>query len=85
MVPHRGVVRLINQPDFCPIDPGDRVANTCNPAFDVIASEIWGALAAGAVVVPFPSFANMTMSEWLAIIRNEHITTMFLTTSFSTP
>ncbi|MEC3980481.1 non-ribosomal peptide synthetase [Amycolatopsis sp. H20-H5] len=81
VIPHRAVVRLVVAPNYCPVEPGDRVANTCNPAFDVTSSEIWGALAAGATVVPFPDLSGMNMTEWLALLRGEDITTMFLTTS----
>lgn len=81
VIPHRAVVRLVVAPNYCVIAPGNRVANTCNPAFDVTTSEIWGALAAGATVVPFPQFTGLDMDDWLALLRKEDITTMFLTTS----
>ncbi len=81
VVPHRGIVRLVEGQEFCPIRPADRVASTCNPAFDVIGCEIWGALAAGATIVPFPSFVAVGLESWLRLIRDERITTMFLTTS----
>jgi amino acid adenylation domain-containing protein len=81
VIPHRAVVRLVVAPNYCPIRPGDRVANTCNPAFDVTTSEIWGALAAGATVVPFPDLTAMDLADWLDLLRSEDITTMFLTTS----
>lgn len=81
VIPHRAVVRLVTSPNYCVIDPGDRVANTCNPAFDVTTSEIWGALCSGAVVIPFPQVAGSDLSEWLALLTKEDITTMFLTTS----
>ncbi len=81
VVPHRGIVRLVDQPEFCPLRPGDRVASTCNPAFDVIASEIWGGLAAGATVVPFPSFVEVGIGGWLRLIPDAAVDVMFLATS----
>uniref|UniRef100_UPI0040400813 AMP-binding protein n=1 Tax=Streptomyces sp. DG1A-41 TaxID=3125779 RepID=UPI0040400813 len=55
IVPHRGVIRLVRDPVFCAIGPGDQVANTCNPAFDVTTFEIWNTLTAGATLVVLPS------------------------------
>jgi amino acid adenylation domain-containing protein len=81
VIPHRAVVRLVVAPNYCVIEPGNRVANSSNPAFDATTWEIWGALAAGATVVPFPQFTGLQMDDWLALLRKEDITTMFLTTS----
>jgi amino acid adenylation domain-containing protein len=81
VIPHCGVVRLVTSPNFYLIEPGDRVANTCNPAFDGTTWEIWSALASGATVVPFPRLTSLGMDDWLALLRNEGITSMLLTTS----
>ena len=81
VVPHRAVVRLVTGARYCPVDAGDRVANTCNPAFDVTTCEIWSTLTAGGTVVPFPSVTDVSLGEWIALVRDQRITTMFLTTS----
>jgi amino acid adenylation domain-containing protein len=81
VIPHRAVVRLVTSPNYCVMRPGERVANTCNPAFDVTTSEIWGALCSGATVVPFPQVAGLDLGEWLSLLVKEDIATMFLTTS----
>ena len=81
VIPHRAVVSLVTGAEYCPVQAGDRVANTCNPAFDVTTCEIWSTLAAGATIVPFPLVTDMSMDDWVALLRDERITTMFLTTS----
>jgi amino acid adenylation domain-containing protein len=81
VVPHRAVVRLVTRPHYCLIAPGQRCANGSNPAFDATTFEIWGALAAGATVVVFPSVLELTIDDWVAMVRRERIDTMFLTTS----
>ncbi|MFB7914713.1 non-ribosomal peptide synthetase [Streptomyces sp. NPDC056061] len=81
VIPHRAVKRLVTTPNYCVVEPGDRVANTCNPAFDVTASEVWGTLASGAAVVPFPALTEYGMAEWTRLVRSERIATMFLPTS----
>lgn len=81
MITHRGVARLVRTPDYFTIATGERVANLGNPAFDISTLEIWQTLAAGATIVPFPSFTELGIDEWLTLPQSEHITTMFLTTS----
>ncbi len=81
VIPHRGVAKLVLTPDYFRIEPDERVANIGNPAFDITTLEIWHTLVSGATVVPFPQFTDIGMDEWLALLREENITTMFLTTS----
>ncbi|MFD7614927.1 amino acid adenylation domain-containing protein [Streptomyces sp. NPDC059828] len=81
VIPHRAVIRLVTGPNYCVIEPGERVANTCNPAFDVTTCEIWSTLTSGGTVVPFPTVTDLTMEDWIALVRDERIATMFLTTS----
>ncbi|HEU5380232.1 MAG TPA: non-ribosomal peptide synthetase [Ktedonobacteraceae bacterium] len=81
VIAHRGVVGLVFTPDYFVIDPGERVANIGNPAFDITTVEIWHTLTSGATVVPFPQFTDRSMGEWLTLVREENISTMFLTTS----
>jgi amino acid adenylation domain-containing protein len=80
-VPHRAVVRLVEGAEYCPIEPGDRVASTCNPAFDVTTCEIWSTLCAGGTVVPLPTVTDLALDEWAALVRDQGIAVMFLTTS----
>ncbi|MEU0743233.1 amino acid adenylation domain-containing protein [Streptomyces sp. NPDC006134] len=80
-VPHRAVLRLVEGAEYCPIEPGDRVAGTCNPAFDVTTCEIWSTLCAGGTVVPLPTVTELALDEWIALVRDQRIAVMFLTTS----
>jgi amino acid adenylation domain-containing protein len=81
VVPHRAVVRLVTRAHYCVVSPGDRCANTANPAFDATTFEIWAALAAGGTVVVIPSVLEMSFTDWADLVRRERIDTMFLTTS----
>lgn len=83
VIPHRAVHRLVVPPtNYCTIEPGDRVANTCNPAFDVTTCEIWSTLTLGGTIVPFPLVTDVSLDDWVALVRNEGIVTMFLATSW---
>lgn len=81
VVPHRAVRRLVVDPNYCTIAPGDRVANLANPAFDATTFEIWGTLTAGGTVVVFPAVTDLALDRWVELVRAERISTMFLTTS----
>ena len=81
VVPHRAVMRLAVEPNYCVVEPGDPVANLSNPAFDATTFELWSTLTAGGTVVVFPPVTDLTLDEWEAMVREEGIATMFLTTS----
>ncbi|WP_236703738.1 non-ribosomal peptide synthetase [Lentzea aerocolonigenes] len=81
VVPHRAVVRLVSNPVFCTIEPGDRVANQSNPAFDATTFELWNTLTSGGTVVVLPSITELRIDDWIALVRDSGIATMFLTTS----
>jgi amino acid adenylation domain-containing protein len=53
-VPHRGVVRLVSQPNFASVGPGQTFLHASATSFDVTTFEIWGALLTGGRVVPAP-------------------------------
>ena len=84
VIPHRGVVGLATSADYCPIAPGDRVANSSNPAFDATTFEVWSTLSAGGTVVVLPTLTDLPLDLWVELIEAESITTMFLTTSLFT-
>lgn len=81
VVPHRAVVRLVLEPNYCTIEPGDRVANMANPAFDATTFELWSTLTAGGVVVVLPTPTELPVDEWIERVAADAIDTMFLTTS----
>ena len=81
VVPHRAVIRLVMSPNYCTIAPGDRVANSSNPAFDATTFEVWSTLTAGGTLVVLPPVTDLPLDSWVDMIRAERIATMFLTTS----
>lgn len=80
-VPHRAVSRLVHEPNFCTIAPGDRVSNLANPAFDFTTFEIWNTLTCGATVVILPSLLEVGMEEWTAIVVEQRIDLLSLSTA----
>ena len=80
-VPHRAITRLVCNTNYIKIDPSDRIAQASNAAFDAATFEIWGALVQGARLVGISRDVMLSPREFAAQIREQAITTLFLTTA----
>ncbi len=80
-VTHRGIVRLVRGADFVQLGPGDRVAQTSNPVFDVATWEVWGPLLNGGRVVCMDRDTALDARGLAATLRREGVTALFLTTA----
>ncbi|MFY2561144.1 amino acid adenylation domain-containing protein [Corallococcus terminator] len=80
-VPHLGVVRLVRDSDYVQLSPADSVAQVSNASFDAATFEIWGALLNGARLVGIPRDVSLSPSLFAARLREEAISTLFLTTA----
>jgi amino acid adenylation domain-containing protein len=77
-VPHRAVIRLISQPRFARLGPGQRVLHASAAAFDSSTLEIWGALLTGATLVLAPP-GPIGPAEIAAVLRGSGATVAWLT------
>jgi amino acid adenylation domain-containing protein/non-ribosomal peptide synthase protein (TIGR01720 family) len=77
----RGVSRLVLGTDYIALGPSDRVAQASNPSFDAATFEIWGALLNGACLVFVPRELSLSPVRFAALLRDESVTTLFLTTA----
>jgi amino acid adenylation domain-containing protein len=77
-VPHRAVIRLVSDPVFAPLGPGQRLLHLSPVAFDASTLEIWGALLTGATVVIAPP-GPLGLAEIAALLRNAGVTVAWLT------
>ncbi|MFP2903035.1 non-ribosomal peptide synthetase, partial [Corallococcus sp. 4LFB] len=80
-IPHRGVARLVLDPDFIQLRPEDRVAQTSTVAFDASTFELWSALLNGATLVLLSKEEVIEPTVLARRIREEGITVLFLTTA----
>ncbi|WP_293066654.1 amino acid adenylation domain-containing protein, partial [Moorena sp. SIO3F7] len=80
-IPHQGVVRLFSNTNYVQLEPTDRVAQVSNTSFDAATFEIWGALLHGAVAVVITKSVLLSPQEFVNYIKQEKITTLFLTTA----
>ncbi|MFI9243816.1 amino acid adenylation domain-containing protein [Streptomyces sp. NPDC053086] len=69
-IPHRAVVRLITATDYVDIGPGDVLLHLGDPAFDITAFEVWGALGNGARVCVLPGDEPLGPDEVLTALRD---------------
>ena len=81
VVSHRAINRLVCQADYVALDPGDRMAQMANPAFDAATFELWGPLLHGGTVVILPREIILSPQDLAAALRQQRITTLFITTA----
>jgi amino acid adenylation domain-containing protein len=77
-VPHRAVVRLISDPSFASLGPGERLLQLAPVAFDASTLEIWGALLTGGTVVVAPP-GPLGLPEIASLLRSSGVTVAWLT------
>ncbi len=80
-IPHRGIVRLVSNTNYVDLNPSDVVAQVSNSSFDAITFELWGALLNGCRVVGIAKETALSPRDLGREIREQGITTMFLTTA----
>jgi amino acid adenylation domain-containing protein len=77
-VPQRAVIRLISDPTFVSLGPGERLLHLAPVAFDASTLEIWGALLTGATVVIAPP-GPLGLSDIASLLRSADVTVAWLT------
>ncbi|CAM3846172.1 non-ribosomal peptide synthetase [Kibdelosporangium persicum] len=78
LVPHRGVVRLVHDPDYTDLDSDQVLLLLSALAFDVSTFEIWGALCNGGRLVVCPP-GTPTATELEQVLRRHGVTVLWLT------
>jgi amino acid adenylation domain-containing protein len=77
-VPQRAVIRLVSEPNFARLGPGERLLLLSSVAFDVSTLEIWGALLTGGAVVVAPP-APLGLPDVASLLRTAGVTVAWLT------
>lgn len=78
LIEHRGVVRLVRQPDYVDLSADEVFLQLSPLSFDASTFEIWGALLNGARLV-IPSSEALSLAEISDVIRERRVTTLWLT------
>lgn len=80
VIPHRGITRLVVEPDYVSLSPDTRILQLASLSFDAATFEIWGALLNGGCCVLYPAEVPdlHTLERTLA---GKRVNTAFFTTS----
>ncbi len=81
VIPHRAVARLVCNPDYVTLGPGDMIAHLSNTSFDAATFEVWGALLNGATLRVIDPATVIDPGRLFAALGGFGITTVFLTTA----
>ena len=74
----RGVIRLVSDPAYAPLGPGQRLLLMSPVAFDLSTMEIWSALLTGATVVVAPP-GRLGLPDVASLLRTTGVTVVWLT------
>ncbi|HET9893412.1 MAG TPA: amino acid adenylation domain-containing protein, partial [Streptosporangiaceae bacterium] len=77
-VPQRAVIRLISDPAFVTLGPGQSLLQLAPVAFDASTLEIWGALLTGATLIVAPP-GPLGLSDIATLLRTRGVTIAWLT------
>ncbi|MGH9336358.1 MAG: AMP-binding protein, partial [Vicinamibacteria bacterium] len=77
-VPHRGVVRLVKNPNYVELGPEETVLQLAPISFDASTFEIWGALLNGGTLALFPP-KTPTLQDLGRFLEERKVTTLWLT------
>jgi amino acid adenylation domain-containing protein len=80
LLPHAGVVRLLNGADFISIDHHDVLSQLCPLNFDGATYEVWGALTHGAQLVIFDKELTLSPRDLRTAIRRYGVTILTVST-----
>jgi amino acid adenylation domain-containing protein len=81
MVPHRGIVRLVRESGFTPLDESRVWLQLAPVSFDAATLEIWGALLQGGTCVLYPACGVPEPALLGEIVTRFGVTSMWLTAS----
>jgi len=80
-VPHRGVLRLVVEPDYVELDNRTRLVHLASPSFDAATFEIWGPLLNGGTCI-LPGESLPSVSELGNLLRAHDVNTLWLTSTW---
>ncbi|WP_440055541.1 amino acid adenylation domain-containing protein [Pseudoalteromonas sp. T1lg65] len=79
VVPHQGVVSLVQNTDMIDCGEQDVFIHLSNPNFDAATFEIWAALLSGAKLVVAPSEVGADPDALSSLIKTQNITVLWIT------
>jgi amino acid adenylation domain-containing protein len=81
VISHRAVLGLVCDTDYVVLGRDDIVGQMANPVFDASTFEFWAPLLNGARIAPIPKATVIAPRTLAAVIAEQGITTLFITTA----
>jgi len=78
MVPHKGIMRLVTNPDYISLSEQTCTLLLCKLSFDVSTFEIWAPLLNGGQLVIYPD-CDLTFSHLAEVLTKKKVNTLWLT------
>ena len=79
MIEHRGVVRLVKEQNYLPLNDQTIMLQSSSTSFDATTFELWGILLNGGKLVLYP-FSKIDIHEYNQALKKHHVNTMWITT-----
>ncbi|HVV47898.1 MAG TPA: amino acid adenylation domain-containing protein, partial [Bryobacteraceae bacterium] len=73
LIPHRSVIRVVQERHYLQITQEDRVAQDMSPSFDVCILEVWSALTNGAALIGISKNELLTLREMARLLQRERV------------
>ena len=78
VIPHRGIIRLVRDTNYCEFGPDETILQAASICFDASCFEIFGALLNGGKLV-LPAPGELSLSSISESIQKHRVTTLWLT------
>jgi amino acid adenylation domain-containing protein len=73
LIPHRAVIRVVQERQYLQITQEDRVAQDMSPSFDVCILEVWSALTNGAALIGISKNELLNLRQMARILQRERV------------
>jgi len=82
LIPHRAVIRVVQERNYVDVTHEDRVAQLMSPSFDVCILEVWAALTNGATLVGISKNDLLALPQMARILAGERVTFMCIPAAY---
>jgi len=82
LIPHRAIIRVVQERNFVNVTHEDRVAQLMSPSFDVCILEVWSALTNGAALIGISKSELLALPQMARILKDERVTFMCIPAAY---
>jgi amino acid adenylation domain-containing protein len=82
LIPHRAIIRVVQERNYADVTHKDRVAQLMSPSFDVCILEVWSALTNGAALIGISKNDLLALPRMARILDDEGVTFMCIPAAY---